>query len=155
MSIHCVAHRFALAITEAADKVSPIKQFSIHFLCTFISLLSVLVNFRLALSNSFLQTLNLRQPSGTHWLACDEAVQILKCSFELLTKKLEDIANSDDGDATAVGLAVILQRYKFVSCVLFKAEVLPILRRLSKCFQTKNLSFTSSSDMCQKYTTWC
>ena len=27
VSVHCVAHRLALAVSEAADQVSPVKQF--------------------------------------------------------------------------------------------------------------------------------
>ena len=57
-----------------------------------------------------------------------------------MTEALEDIANSDDGDFTAVGLAGTLRRYKFVSCVLWQ-KYYQSLHGLK--FFTENLSFTS------------
>ena len=70
-------------------------------------------------------------------------MQTLKRSLKPLAFTLEKLASSDDGDATAVGLAGIIRRYHFVSCVFFMAVVLPILTRLSKVLQTENLSITS------------
>ena len=99
----------------------------------------MLVNFRLAFKQLFDRpALKLRQPSDTRWLACDEAVQTLKCSLEPLTKALEDIANSDDGDAIySCWLSWNFAKVQIVSCVFFMAEVLPILTRLPKIFQTQ------------------
>ena len=75
--------------------------------------------------------------------ACDEAVQTLKRSLEPLTNALKDIANSDNGDATAVGSAGILRRYRFVLCIFFMVEVLSILTRLSNFPNRKSFFSTS------------
>ena len=50
-------------------------------------------------------------------------MQTLKCSLKPLTLALEKLASSDDGDATAVGLAGIVRKYNFVSCVFFYGRI--------------------------------
>ena len=141
VSIHCVAHRLVLAVTEAADQVSPIKQFK-SYLNSFFTYFHRSPKRAGKLQASFERlfdqpALKLRQPSDTRWLACDEAVQTLKRSLEPLTKALEDIANSDDGDATAVGLAGILRRYKFVSCVFLWQKCYQSLQGFQKFSKPK------------------
>ena len=56
--------------------------------------------------------LKLRKPAETRWLACDEAVQVVK-------KRLhpQHIASSDSSDATALGLATLLSKYNFIAGV--------------------------------------
>ena len=59
----------------------------------------------------------LQRPSHTRWLACDDAIQIVKKSLNLLSLALQDMAN--DGDVTALGLATLLTKYMFVAGVFF------------------------------------
>lgn len=140
MAIHCVAHRLALA----ANRVSSVKQFKNH-------LNSLFTYFHRSpkcsghLEATFMQLFNkpalkLKKPSDTRWLACDEAVKTLKKILEPLTITIENMAASEESDATVVGLAGLLSKYSFVAAVFFMSEILPTL---SKVFQTENLPFTS------------
>ena len=130
VSVHCIAHR--LAPIRSADQVSPVKKFK-SYLNSFFTYFHCSLKCAGQLQASFEQlfdqpALKLRQPSYTRWLACDEAVQTLKRSLKPLAFTQEKLASSDDGDATTVGLAGIIRRYHFVSCVFYIAEVLPILK---------------------------
>ena len=111
VSIHCVAHH------------RPVKQFK-SYLNSFFAYFHRSPKRAGQLQASFEQlfdrpALKLRKPSDTRWLACDEAVQTLRRSLEPLTAAVENLAASDDSDATAVGLAGILRRYNFVAAVFF------------------------------------
>ena len=147
VNIHCVAHRLALAVSEAADTVAPVKRFKgfVGSLFTYFHRSSKRTG---QLQASFEEVfdrpaLKLREPADTRWLSCDEAIQVIRRSLDPLSVALQDLASSDAGDATALGLAGLFRQYTFVAAVFFMAEVLPILSRLSKVFQTENLPFSA------------
>ena len=115
VSIHCVGHHLALAVIEAANTVPSVKQFKSH-------LNSLFAYFHRSpkcgghLEATFTQLFNksvlkLKKPSDT---ACDEAFQSLKRVLDPLTLTVEDIAASEESDATAVGLAGL--KVQFCSC---------------------------------------
>ena len=145
ISIHCVAHKLALAVSQAARIVSPVQRFKncINSLFVFFHG-SPKRQGRLRECFQILENkpaLKLRKPADTRWLACEEAVQVVKKSLQPLAITLEELSHS--GDATALGLATLLKRYEFIAGVFFMAEILPILSRLSKTFQLENLNFAS------------
>ncbi len=147
ISIHCVAHRLALAVIQAANKVGAVHKFKNYINSLFVYFHgSAKCQGRLAETFEVLENrpaLKLRKPADTRWLACDEAVQIIKKSLQPLSIALQDLAAGDSSDATALGLSTLMSKYEFVAGVFFMSEILPILSRLSKTFQIENLDFGS------------
>jgi uncharacterized protein YsxB (DUF464 family) len=144
VSVHCVAHRLALAVMQAATKVDAVDKFKKQINALFVVFhCSAKRQGTLQAAFSFMESasLKLQRPSDTRWLACDAAIQVVKRSLEPLLFTLNQIA--DEGEATALGLATLLTKYKFVAAVFFMSEILPVLSRLSKTFQIENLSFGS------------
>ena len=146
VSIHCVAHRLALAVSESAETVPDVKRFKGYVKGLF-TYFHRSANRTTHLKSIFEEVFNrpalkLREPAETRWLACDEAVQVMKRSLDPLSTTLQEIAD-EDGDATALGLAGLFKKYSFIAAVFFMAEVLPVLSRLSKVFQTENLAFSA------------
>lgn len=145
ISVHCVAHRLALAVVQAAKVVSPVKKLKNQINALFVYFHgSPKRQGRLEAAFSVLEdkpSLKLQRPSDTRWLACDEAIQVVKKSLNPLSIVLQEISN--EGDATALGLATLLTKYEFVAAVFFMAEIMPILSRLSKTFQIENIDFSS------------
>ena len=150
ISVHCVAHRLSLAVTQAAKLVSPVERFKNHLNSLFVYFHGS-PNFQGKLQATFEALfenesgLKFKKPADTRWLklACDEAVQVLKKILTSLSVTLQDIASSDSSDATALGLCSLLGKYEFIAGVFFMSEIMPVLSRLSKTFQEKNLNFGS------------
>ena len=143
ISIHCVAHKLALAVSQAARIVSPVQRFKncINSLFVFFHG-SPKRQGRLRECFQILENkpaLKLRKPADTRWLACEGALQVVKKSLQPLAITLEELSHS--GDATALGLATLLKRYEFIAGVFFMAEILPILSRL---YSTRKLKFCIS-----------
>ena len=141
-----VAHRLALAVIQAAKDVSLVERFKKQINSLFVFFHgSPKRQGRLKAAFSALEdrpSLKLQRPSDTRWLACNEAIQVVKKSLNPLLITLQEIAN-DDGDVTALGLATLLTSYKFVAGVFFMAETMPILAHLSKTFQIENIDYSS------------
>ena len=122
ISVHCVAHRLALAVIQAAKDVSFVERFKKQINSLFVFFHgSPKRQDRLKAAFSALEdrpSLKLQRPSDTRWLACNEAIQVVKKSLNPLMIALQEIAN-DDGDATALRLATLLTSYQFVAGVFF------------------------------------
>ena len=147
ISVHCVAHRLALAVVQAAKLISPVEKIKNYINSLFVYFPgSAKRQGRLQAAFQALENkpaLKLRKPLDTRWLACDEAVQVVRKSIQPLSLALQDLATSDNTDATALGLSCLISKYEFVAGVFFMAEILPILTCLSKTFQFENLDFFS------------
>ena len=139
-----MAHRLALAVIQAAKVVTPVDRFKNYINSLFVYFhgsakrQGILKATFEALLNK--PGLKLHKPSDTRWLACDEAVQVVKKNLEPLSVALQELALDD---ATALGLYTLLSEYEFVAGVFFMSEILPILSRLLKTFQIENLDFSS------------
>jgi hypothetical protein len=142
--VHCVAHRLALVVIQAAKTVTPVDRFKGYINSLFVYFHgSAKRQGKLQEAFQSLEnrpTLKLRKPSDTHWLACDEAIQTVKKSLHPLAVALQELATDD---ATALGLSTLLNKYQFVAGVYFMAEILPILSRLLKTFQYENFDYGS------------
>ena len=137
ISLHCAAHKLALAASETASEISAANHFR--------SLVNGLFHYlhqSPARSSRFLEVqqafhlpeLKLKEAKDVRWLSCSQA---LKRNLFPLTIFMNNEAEM--GDATALGLSVALQSYSFIAGVYFTAEVLPHLAHLSLCFQEEKL----------------
>ena len=140
ISVHCAAHRLALAASETALQVSTANRFKgiinslFHYLQQSPARSARFVEVQKALC---LPELKLKEAKDVRWLSCSQAVIAVQKNLLPLTIFL--ISDAEEGDATALGLATALQTYEFVAGVFFMAEVLPHLARLSLCFQEERL----------------
>ena len=97
--MHCVAHRLALAVSQAAKVVGPVERFKnyINSLYVYFHRSPDRRGKRHATFKSLFNkpSLNLRKPAETRWLACDEAIQVIKKSLYPLAITLQDIVLTD------------------------------------------------------------
>ena len=137
-SIHCVAHRLALAAGQAGDKVKFIAD---TFKPTLKQLFYFYENSSVRLSalksiQELLETpeLKLKKPLDTRWLSHDAACQTLMKIFPSVIMSLECEA-VEHGEALAVGLSKVVKRYNFIAMLYMMCDVLPKVSRLSRVFQ--------------------
>ena len=127
-SIRCMAHRLALAASQAGGKVKFIND-------TFKPTLWQLFNFYdnssvrssgLKVLEELLQTpkLKLKKPLDTRWLSHDNACQTLKKVLPAVIASLEREAE-ERGEALAVGLSRVVQRYNFIATLYMMCDALP------------------------------
>ena len=134
ISIHCGAHRLALASSQAAESIAYLKRFDNHLITTsktalFVKLLYI----------RFRKSWKSQCAVYIRWLSHDQAVtSIRRCLSSLLTA-LERAAGEND-DAT---LYNAMKKYKFVATLYLLSDVLPILTTLSLVFQKKDVPLTA------------
>ena len=140
ISVHCVAHRLALAAAHAADGIPYLQRFK--------SILQTLFYFY---QNSAVCMANLHaiqevldDPSikcklakDVRWLSHDMAVKAVLRTLPSLLVSLDREASEND-EPTAHRLLKFMKGYKFVACAYLLSDVLPHLSRLSKIFQKQN-----------------
>ena len=137
-SIHCVAHRLALAAGQAGDKVKFIAN-------TFKPTLRQLFYFyeNSSVRSSALKSiqelldtpeLKLKKPLDTRWLSHDATCQTLMKTLPSVITSLGREA-VERGEALAVGLSKVVKRYNFVATLYTMCDVLPKVSRLSRIFQ--------------------
>ena len=144
ISVHCVAHRLALAAAHAADGNPYLQQFK--------SLLQTLFYFY---QNSAVRMANLHaiqeildDPSikcklakDVQWLSHDMAIKAVIRTLPSLLVSL-DREESQNREPTAYGLLKFMKSYKFVACSYLLSVVLPHLSRLFKIFQKQNIDLS-------------
>ena len=81
---------------------------------------------------------------SVRWLSLDRAVRVLYRTYPALVTALEHEATSN---ATAKGLLHEVQQYKFIMLTHLLLDILPVLTRLSKAFQTESADFSVMSPM--------
>lgn len=137
-SIHCIAHRLALAASQAGNCVTYIyKTFKP-------SPRQLYENTSVRMSGlkeieQLLQTpeLKLKKPLEMRWLSHDYACHTLVKVLPAVITSLEREA-SERGDALAVGLCKVVKEYNFISS-LFMCDVLPPVTHLSCIFQSSTI----------------
>lgn len=147
VSIHCIAHRLALASGQAADSVPYIKQYQLY-------VNNIYKYFHYSTKNTArlkeIQTIlqvaerKFHQVSHTCWLSFEGAIDAIVASLDPLYSVL--VEESSSGDPTASGILNFMVNFKFLATTYLLSDVLPVLARLSKRFQRSQVDFTTVTD---------
>ncbi len=149
-SVHCVAHRLALAAGQSGDVVPFIKN---TFKPTLRQLFYFYENSSVRMSGlksieALLETpeLKLKQPADTRWLSHDAACLTLVKVLPAVITSLEREA-AERGQALAVGLSRVVKQYKFLFTLYMMCDILPIVSHLSRVFQASTLDLSTLDKM--------
>ena len=145
ISVHCAAHRLALASSQAANKIPGLVDYQATVNCIYAYFRNSNKNTAgLAKTQEALQekTLKFVQTFGTRWLSFHNAVKSLIRSFDSLMTVL--IANSQNGNtkqkADSNGLLKKVQTFEFVATTYYLMDALQLLNILCLGLQKDNLS---------------
>ncbi|CAG2186740.1 unnamed protein product [Mytilus edulis] len=134
---HCVAHRLALASSQAAAAVPYLKKFKaiVEQLYRFYQYSAV----RMAALHHIQEILQepvikITEAKDVRWLSHDKAVQSIRRCFPSIITSLEREAK-ERGDAQALGLATFVQKFDFIATLYMMCDLLPPLSQLSKALQ--------------------
>ena len=146
LSIHCIAHRLALASGQAADAVPYIKEYQLyvnniyryfHYSTKHAAKLKEIQSVLQSAERKFHQVFH------TRWLSFEGAVDAIAVSIDpLFTLLIEDSAS----DPTAKGILKFVTTFSFLATTYLLADILPVLARLSKRFQRSQVDFTTVTD---------
>ena len=134
VSVHCIAHRLALACSQAADSVLYLLRYQrvLRSIYTYFSSSSTcsshLRRVQAVLDDPVLQY---KQLHTVRWLLLDGAVEAVYRTLNSLIITFESEA-AELGYPTARAIASSLQEYKFLATT---CDVLPHLSNLSRVFQ--------------------
>ncbi|XP_076113346.1 zinc finger protein 862-like [Mytilus galloprovincialis] len=141
---HCVAHRLALASSQAAAAVAYLKKFKaiVEQLYRFYQYSAV----RMAALHHIQEILQepvikITEAKAVRWLSHDKAVQSIRRCFPSIITSLEREAK-ERGDAQALGLATFVQKFDFIATLYMVCDLLPPLSQLSKALQRKDGDYT-------------
>ena len=138
ISIHCAAHRLALASSQAAAKVPYLKKFDSHLTSVFYYFDNSPV--REASLHEIQKLMEqpilcLKKAVHTRWLSHDQAVTAIRRTMPSLLATLEKQA-VEKKDAVAWSLLSAMTCYNFVVTIYLLSDALPGLTALSLVFQT-------------------
>ena len=144
VSIHCVAHRLALAVSQASQ--------SIPYLARSKEILSSLFYFYhnspvrqsgLTLIQTILgdPVLRLKLAKDVRWLSHQAAVDALRRSLVPVVTSLDREA-AEQSEPTACGLKTFILKYFFIAALSLFADVLPPIGKLSRIMQSSTLDFS-------------
>ena len=141
IATHCVAHRLALAASQATSASPTMARFEriLSQIFVFFSRSTT----RTSTLNEMEKVLNepqikLQRPTETRWLSHQNAVNSLRRCLKAVIATVEKEACQ--GDATACGLALEMRKPEFVATLLLLSDVLGILGNLSRTFQLASLN---------------
>ena len=144
VATHCIAHRLALASSQAAHTVPFLRRYQEIFDALFkyfhysSNHLSKLKAIQRVLNEA---ELTMKVISDTRWLSFHGAVSaVLECLGSLNTCLVEN--SSERGNPAASGLLKAIARFDFIATTHFLVDALTIVNILSLTFQKKNLDFT-------------
>ena len=141
---HCVAHRLALACSQAAEAIPYMKKFNdiVAKLYRFYDYSAVrTAGLKDIQSVLGAPDLKLKRASDTRWLSHDQAITAIRKYLPSIITSLQKEA-TERNDAQVLGLSKFICTYQFVASVYMMSDILPILSHLSKLFQKKNLDFS-------------
>ncbi|KAK6175160.1 hypothetical protein SNE40_013682 [Patella caerulea] len=144
-STHCIAHRLALCSSGAADAIPYLIKYQELVNCIYKYFSNSPKNLcSLEKIQAILASVNadsgtrLKQISNTRWLSFEGSVTALLRNYSsLITVLLED------NSPKTVGLLKSITCFKFLYITHFLSDVLPILCRLSKCYQRSDIVFSN------------
>ncbi|XP_070564482.1 uncharacterized protein C17orf113-like [Ptychodera flava] len=148
VSVHCAAHRVALAATDASkrgkgvDKISDYRT-TINNLYNFYKYSAVRYN-RLRQLSEAMDTSDfrsLKEPCSVRWLSLSRAVTAVNNIWSILNFELSEEA--ERGNATASGILKSISLYSFVATTKMLKDVLAIMDRLNLLFQRENVDLSA------------
>ena len=146
ISIHCIAHRLALASGQAADGVPYFKQYQLyvnniykyfHYSSKHAAKLKAIQAVLQVAERKFHQVFH------TRWLSFDGAISAIVASLDPLYAVLVEESHTDP---VAKGILTFTVNFSFLATTYLLADVVPILSRLSKRFQRSQVDFTTVTD---------
>ena len=146
VAIHCVAHRLALACSQAGERIAYIQKFkkALTTLYWFFQASAVRTAGLKAIQEMFdTPSLKLKEAKDVRWLSHDLAVhmQTLRRSLPAVLTALER-EGAEHGEPVAMGLVKVMKCYQFVACLHLMSEVLPHLSHLSRFFQAEYIQLS-------------
>lgn len=141
IATHCVAHRLALAASQATNASPSIAQFErvITQIFSFFSRSTVRLSALKEMEKIFNEPqIKLQRPTDIRWLSYQNAVDSLRKCLAAVVATLEKEAC--EGDATACGLVNEIRKPQFIGTLLLLSDVLAILGNLSRTFQLASLN---------------
>ena len=140
ISIHCGAHRLALACSQTAERITYLKCFDGHLISLFYYFKNI--PFREAALHPIQEmmeepVLHLERTVHTRWLSHDQAVTSIRLTLNSLLAALKRAVVEND-DAVPCGLLHAMKAYKFVATLYLLCDV-PIFSTMSLVFQKENV----------------
>ena len=143
VSIHCVAHRLALASSQAAEGINVIVQYqkTLSAIYSHFSHSSVRTE-HLAVVQQVLEEpeIKMKKLFEVRWLSFHNAVDAVLRSLTSLIVYFEDAA--EKGDPAAAGIYRAISTYPFLALTHLLGDVLSILTKLSETFQREQLDIS-------------
>ena len=144
ISIHCGAHRLALASSQAALEVPYMKRYDSHLITLFYHFANSPVReAELHLIQEVMgePILRLKKAVHTRWLSHDAAVSAIRRTLPSLIATIESLITEKD-DAVARGLLHAVKTYNFVATTYLLSVILPHLTSLSLLFQKEDINIS-------------
>ncbi|XP_068720652.1 E3 SUMO-protein ligase KIAA1586-like [Montipora capricornis] len=154
MYVHCRCHLLQLAAVNSAGEHAEVKR-------VLGTLLTIWKAFyyspkkaeKLKETQAELQCpeVKMQKPSDTRWLARERAVRAVRLSFPALVSTFEETYD-ETGDAEALGIAILLTKYKTVACIYMLCDVLHTVAALQASLQAKDIDLASIPAMVESTT---
>jgi hypothetical protein len=142
--IHCVAHKLALVVSQAAASVRTIKLYESTVESIYFYFRNSAVRYnRLREVYALLDDDNLvtlKRPHSVRWLSLHQAVSAIHSSWAALVITLGEEATSND---QARGFLRQVDKFLFISLTCLLLDILPLFTKLSKVFQRASLDFSA------------
>ncbi|WAR26837.1 ZN862-like protein, partial [Mya arenaria] len=142
---HCVAHRLALASSQAAEKVPYLLKWKANMeqLFRFYHASGVRTASLLEIQTILEEPkVKVTEAKDVRWLSHNKAVKAIRRCLPSLLTSLEHEAR-ERCDAVAQGLAIFMQQYRFVAALMMMSDMLPVLANLSLALQTKDAVYST------------
>ena len=143
ISVHCVAHRLALATSQAAASVNVVKRYEKELGAIYsyfkhsASRTNKLAEMQKIFDDPHIQ---LKKIFEVRWLSFHSAVDSIRRTMVSVMATLE--ADAAEGDPSASGLLKTMRSYNFICLTNLLTDVLGIITKLSKLFQREVLDFS-------------
>lgn len=141
VGVHCAGHRTLLAMSQAAEHVEDIENYT----RTLVSVFRYFSNSSLRFNHLHeirsilnLPELNVTDLRSVKWLSMESAISAIYRAYPALCMCLECEAAEE---CTARGLYEEVCQYKFIALTHMMMDIIPFITRLSKTFQSPSLDF--------------
>ncbi|KAG8571415.1 hypothetical protein GDO81_011636 [Engystomops pustulosus] len=147
LHFHCIAHRMALAISQASEGISQLgnEQNLIGMLYSYFNSSTIrhekLVKMQEVLEQS---QISLKEIHSVRWLSLGRAVDALHDSFDAVILVLTDLVATKKRSLCdrAPGLLKGCSEYIFIATLCLLRDVLEVINRVSRVFQTEDINFS-------------